>query len=688
MRLVVLLLATIATVACGGESLREAEDALHVSDEPIVFPRTFVGYSSERQVVVTSASRAPKEFQVSTEPPFAVTTTGKVEGSKGGVVTVTFAPELAGRFEGILRFELGDATVRVPVSGPAENPPPCAPSTTCRIVHFDEVTGECTERVAPDGTSCEGADQCLVDQVCKGGVCLGAPRVCEEGDLCTEYKCDSKRGCLAIDKSGECEVPDDPCKAAYCDPITGCGVTDTPDGTPCGPGDCVTASICWVGSCTVVDVPDGTPCTTACGTGACKNKACDRPAGDVLERSWSRTMARGVELIFPGIGDASGNLYWAECGASCELVSVEPKGHVRFRRDVPGGRVTHPEQLLLEEASAWVVAGSTLSASSNFDGAIELTRDLREELDQEAGGACPCTWAPGSLASDGAGGLWLWMMGSARDFLLSGGDEPPPVGVLASIDAGTGAIRHARAIPDVERASALVTDRDGNVYATVYPRTGDPVRLSVTPDGIERWSIETPLGVSPVATVGELVFEGLPRAVRAESGLLSYDLPAFPAESSPAVVASTKDGFAVGASADGARVIGFLPADGTVVQDVRISHVGELLDWTRPVLTSRGGALFAVTYSEEEEPTGDANRPEAIVREAAADGSEARACLLPGPSIYGGRTFLRSGAWTVVSREGDGGYDTVHQFQLPKADIAGSGWVNLRGSLSGNGRPH
>jgi len=695
MRLVVLLLASIM-VACGGESLREADGTLHVSSDSIEFPRTFVGFSSERQVFVTSSSRLAKEFLVSTAEPFGVTSTGKVEAGRDGIATVTFTPEVAGRFEGILLFELGDVSVPVTLRGVAEIPVPCRPSTACRIVHFDQVTGECTETVAPDGSSCAGGDECLVDQICDKGVCRGAPRVCDDGDVCTKDVCDSKRGCLAIDESADCAQPDDPCKAAFCDPTFGCGISDAPDGTPCGPGNCVSASICWVGTCTVVDVPEGTPCTAACGKGACVNKECHRPEGNVLEQSWSRTMGRGIELVFPGIGDASGNLYWAECGASCDLVSVEPRGHVRFRRAIPGGRVAHPEQIAIEEGTAYAIAGSTLSASSTSDGEIGLVRDLQEDLDVAAGSlpgvGCPCIWSPGSLAGDGSGGLWIWFAGTARGSIASGASVmiPPPLGrpgVLVSVDAGTGEVRHAHAFSEVERASTLVVDRDGNVFATIFPRSGDPVRLSISPDGTERWSIEAQAGAVPLASAGELVLESRPRAVRGESGFVSYDLPSFPAESTPSIVASATDGFVLGVDTNGARLVGFQPATGTVIQDARLAHVGEPLDWTRPVLTSRNGALFSVTYSEEDQPTGGADKPETVVREAAPDGSEARACVLPGPSIYGGPTFLRSGAWTVVSRQGPGGYDTVHRFELPKADIAGSGWVNVRGSLSGNGRP-
>ena len=80
-------------------------------------------------------------------------------------------------------------------------------------------------------------------------------------------------------------------------------------------------------------------------------------------------------------------------------------------------------------------------------------------------------------------------------------------------------------------------------------------------------------------------------------------------------------------------------------------------------------------------------KPETVVRELGSDGSQVRSCTLPGRSTYGGPAFLRSGSWTVLSRNGAGDFDTVHQFELPKADIAGSGWINVRGSLSGNGRP-
>ncbi|HEY0838872.1 MAG TPA: hypothetical protein VGD74_01675, partial [Vulgatibacter sp.] len=94
--------------------------------------------------------------------------------------------------------------------------------------------------------------------------------------------------------------------------------------------------------------------------------------------------------------------------------------------------------------------------------------------------------------------------------------------------------------------------------------------------------------------------------------------------------------------------------------------------------------LFAVTFPEE---SSGSQRPETVVREFVPDGSVARSCLLPGQATYGGRSVLRSGAWTVISREGRAGVSTVNQFDVPKLDAARAGWINVRGSLQGDGRP-
>jgi len=694
MRLHLVLSLALIAGACGGDTLREADGKLQVSTDPVEFRRTFVGFASEKVVSITNGSRATRYYRVSTDAPFSVSASGKVEG-RDGIATVTFTPEAPGRYEGLLLFDLEGVEVGVPLRAVAEVAPPCLASAACRIVEFDEETGACTERVAADGTSCADGNECKVDQFCKHGDCLGATRVCDDGNKCTDDRCDPETGCFTVDVSAECEQPTEPCKAAFCDATIGCGIADAPDGTPCGAGDCVSASICRSGSCIVVDVPEGTPCTNACGKGACSNKECKRPEGNVLKETWSRAMDPGTRLVFPGIGDASGNLYWIECGRICELVSVEPKGHVRFRRRVVG-TVDRPEQLILADGRAVVLAGGSLSTFSTFDGEPLLSRDLGADLDRIAGarpqdpdGACPCAWRAGSLASDDEGALWAWLQGEGLDVLPRSDANGPPArpGVLVSLDPVSGEVRRGRAFADVQDASALVLDGAGNVFLTFVPTTGDPVRLSLAPDGEERWLLPTPTGAAPLASVGDLVVESTPRGVKGESGFVTYDLPAFSQAAPPNVLASTIDGFLLGVDPLGLRFVGFQPATGTVIHDARIAHPGDPLDWTPPVLTSRRGALFAATFSEEANPPTGSNRPETVVRELGSDGSQVRSCTLPGRSTYGGPAFLRSGSWTVLSRNGAGDFDTVHQFELPKADIAGSGWINVRGSLSGNGRP-
>ena len=694
MRLHLVLSLALIAGACGGDTLRKADGKLRVSTEPIEFRRTFVGFASEKQVHITNGSRVPREYRVSTEAPFSVSASGRVK-ERDGIATVTFTPEAPGRYQGILLFDLEGEQVEVPLRGTAEVAPPCEASGACRIVHFDEETGACTERVAADGTSCSDGNACRVDQTCRHGECLGKERNCDDGDKCTDDRCDPAEGCYTVDTSAECEQPSNPCEVAYCHAKSGCGIANAPDGTPCGAGDCVSASICRSGSCIVVDVPEGTPCTNACGKGACANKECKRPDGNVLKESWSRSMDPGTRLVFPGIGDASGNLYWIECGRFCELVSVEPKGHVRYRRRVAGGSVDRPEHLILADGKAVVLAGPSVSAFSTFDGEPLLSRELRVDLDRIAGsapqdpdGGCPCTWHAGSLASDGEGALWAWFQGEGSDVLPHGGATNPPArpGVLVSLDPVSGEVRHGRAFADVRDASALVMDGAGNVFLTIVSTAGDAMRVSLSPGGDERWLLPAPTAAAPLASVGELVLESTPRAVHRENGFLSYDLPAFSAGAVPSVIASSTDGFLLGADPLGLRLVGFQPATGKVIQDARISHPGDPLDWTPPLLTSRRGALFAVTFSEEANPSGTGNRPETLVREIGSDGSQLRACELPGRSTYGGPAFLRSGSWTVLSRGGGGDLDTVHQFELPKADIAGSGWINVRGSLSGNGR--
>ena len=135
-------------------------------------------------------------------------------------------------------------------------PLPCMTAFACK----DDGSGSlyCMATAIADESKCEDGSQCTVSDRCRGGVCIGIPRNCVDGDLCTFDSCDPAKGCQFTDPG---EVP--------------CS-----DGNPCTDGD-----LCQLGTCTPGEAnkcncasdadckqwEDGNLCngTLTCADGAC-----------------------------------------------------------------------------------------------------------------------------------------------------------------------------------------------------------------------------------------------------------------------------------------------------------------------------------------------------------------------------------------------------------------------------------
>ena len=209
------------------------------------------------------------------------------------------------------------------------------PSLPCR--QSDCRDGACVESSVADGTPCGATDPCLIAAHCESGACVGTPRDCDDGNVCTLDTCEAGE-CLhapgtdgtACDDGNSCTSPDqcsgtacagganlcacttdadcegkshnpclgtlaclgnacvfrpgtrvvcppspEPCVASACAPASGtCVETTLPDGTTCSPEDlCRKDGSCKTGIC------EGTP---ACPAGPCTNRACDPQTGDCL----------------------------------------------------------------------------------------------------------------------------------------------------------------------------------------------------------------------------------------------------------------------------------------------------------------------------------------------------------------------------------------------------------------------
>ena len=176
------------------------------------------------------------------------------------------------------------------------NPVVCAAADQCHTAGTcDPATGQCSDPVAADGSSCSDGDACTTGDTCQTGGCTaGTPVVCNALDQChTAGVCDSATGecsnptladgttcddtdaCTQTDSctGGSCVGTNpvvctalDQCHTAgTCD--SGTGVCSNPtvlDGTACDDGQvCSSGDACQGGSCTSTPIPGCVPCTTA-----------------------------------------------------------------------------------------------------------------------------------------------------------------------------------------------------------------------------------------------------------------------------------------------------------------------------------------------------------------------------------------------------------------------------------------
>ncbi|MFO0550330.1 MAG: hypothetical protein U0271_18190 [Polyangiaceae bacterium] len=113
------------------------------------------------------------------------------------------------------------------------------------------VEGVPTAGAAPDGTACDDANACTLDDQCQDLVCAGAtPVACVPVDAChVAGVCDPATGC-AVGDPITCQPVDQCHVAGECDPATGCANPAAPDGTACDDGDATcSGDTCQAGVC-------------------------------------------------------------------------------------------------------------------------------------------------------------------------------------------------------------------------------------------------------------------------------------------------------------------------------------------------------------------------------------------------------------------------------------------------------
>ena len=185
-----------------------------------------------------------------------------------------------------------------------------ASKDACKDNLCDPKTGACGAVPKKEGTSCNDANECTIQEVCKSGLCKGNALDCVDSSACTVDVCDSVFGCFnaPVDDGGACDDgvlctssdkckngvcagvkkpcdDDNPCTVDVCDAKTGKCTALLDNSLTCDDGNpCTTDDKCLDGVCKAsgVKCDDGNPCTIdGCdGKGGCKNiletnKDCD-----------------------------------------------------------------------------------------------------------------------------------------------------------------------------------------------------------------------------------------------------------------------------------------------------------------------------------------------------------------------------------------------------------------------------
>lgn len=165
------------------------------------------------------------------------------------------------------------------------NPIVCSALDQCHDVGMcDPATGQCSNPLKPDGTSCVDGNACTKTDTCQGGVCVGgAPVVCTALDQCHEMG-------TCNPATGVCSNPAGP-DGLSCDDHNACTQTDVcqlgictgSNPVTCGPLDqCHDAGVCSAstGRCSNPNKPNGSTCASGCSVATtCQDGVCEGGPG-------------------------------------------------------------------------------------------------------------------------------------------------------------------------------------------------------------------------------------------------------------------------------------------------------------------------------------------------------------------------------------------------------------------------
>jgi hypothetical protein len=703
-----------------------------VGEKSIEFPDAFVGSDAVRELAVRNTSRSERKLKVSTSDPFRIESADVLlPGGASVPLRVTFSPTVVGEARGALQLTLENAEVAVALRGVGLAAPSCGVAGICKVVAFDAEQQRCVETEAPDGLPCGGANACLSKATCRGGTCVGMELDCEDGNACTVDACDASSGCVHFDSFESCAAPLEPCKVPRCDRVSGCGFTDAADGTSCGPHDCVTAAVCIQGLCQTRPVPEGATCApeTPCqAKGICTNKACIQPPPTELVEEWSQPLEYYANsqwgggypgILFPGVADEAGNVYWAECldpagpqyfgggiptnsmgglPVRCQIVSTTSTGLERFRE--PSLFSDFGARSSSGKGSLFVLAGQTLVIAHDYgwieavrasDGYLLWWRDLSSPMYVE-----PKRIGVGEVP-------WTLKAYHEVSSLLWGGGTTL-IAVTHSVAYGTAQVREARvdfievatgkvtsAISFLSHFESAVMDEAGNLFtgmADLDPAGNrQDLLASISSTGTLRWRVVHSQS-NPLAVFNGRMFSGWSEVSDATHGAALYTLGlANPGLQSgetqmlPLLVGA--EGYAI--SGPGVSLTSFNVANGTA-RWTQPLHPDSAATLTQPLATQGGGVLISTGPSLAQATNGE----RFVLRSLAASGAERFSCKLPAGRIYQGTALLQGERWIVWTTDlspSNRSSDAVRAFKVPGVHLVPKGWVTRGGDRGRTGRP-
>jgi len=163
----------------------------------------------------------------------------------------------------------------------------CDPTAGC--LHQDTA---CPATCGPgdDGLRCSDGSACTVGDTCMGGMCVGTPVDCDDGDPCTTDTCDATLGCVYVEEANPPNCVSDCHQVADHTPCPG-------DGDPCTQDGCLEGA-CQIGLRQIVrQCDDGDRCN---GDEFCSPvKGCQPGPPPVCDDG---DLCNGVETCVPATG--------------------------------------------------------------------------------------------------------------------------------------------------------------------------------------------------------------------------------------------------------------------------------------------------------------------------------------------------------------------------------------------------